>query len=69
MSEADEQTGSTQGSTNPGPEPPSVRLGRWNWTDVLSQAGIPDAPGYQECLAICRAKPKPERRVKKGKRK
>ena len=45
MSEADEPTGSSQGSTNPGPEPPSVRLGRWNWTDVLSQAGADTSGG------------------------
>ena len=46
----------------------SLKLGKMSWTELLSQAGIPDAPGYQECLEICRKKPKKQER-RKGKRK
>ena len=67
MSEASEPTGSTPGSTNPGQGERLRRNGRLNWTVLLDQAGIPDAPGYQECLAKVRSKPKPVQR-KKGKR-
>ena len=69
MSEADEQTGATPDSSKPGQKQPSLKLGKMSWTELLSQAGIPDAPGYQECLEICRKKPKKPERRKKGKRK
>ena len=67
MSEAEGPTGCTPGCTNRGQGERSGRNGRLNWTVLLDQAGIPDAPGYQECLAKVRSKPKPVQR-KKGKR-
>lgn len=37
-----------------------------NWTDILSEAGIPDSPGFAETLADCRANPwhKPIKKAK-----
>ena len=58
MSEASEPTGCTPGCTNRGQGERSGRNGRLNWTVLLDQAGIPDAPGYQECLAAMRSRPK-----------
>ena len=28
-----------------------------NWTEILSNAGVPDSPGFAEALADCRANP------------
>ena len=58
MSEASEPTGSTPGSTNPGQGERSGRNGKLNWTQILSDAGVPESPGFLECSEKIASRPK-----------
>ena len=40
-----------------------------NWTQLLSQANVPEPPGYAETVAKIQARPKQPELKKKGKRK
>ena len=40
-----------------------------DWTEILKRGGVPDSPGFQECLQDCREHPyvKPQKRPSKKK--
>ena len=39
-----------------------------NWTEILLKGGVPDAPGYQELVALIRAEQKETPPAGSGKR-
>ena len=44
---------------------PLAKVGAVNWTQILQDGGIPEAPGYQETVELMKSKPKPVVKKKK----